>query len=193
MMRLFIATELPASIMKTVTDLRGRLDPGGDCARWVRPGSIHLTLKFLGEVSPDRTARIDQELRRIRRPAFKVSVSGVGFFPSEASPRVFWLGVFSPGLEELAGDIETRMVELGFPSEKRAFAPHLTLARAPTRRRIDRPLVRNARELAETDFGTFLVERFCLFQSVLKSSGAVYTILRSYDLPASHRRERPAP
>ena len=189
-MRLFIAAKVPRTVVASISALRERLDPERSGARWVRPESLHLTLKFLGEVDPSRLEGIGEGLDQIRRAAFNVVVSGVGFFPNERSPRVFWLGIQSDGLEQLARDVEIRMVEAGFPPDERAFEPHLTLARRPRQGRIARQLVEAAGRLPDEALGTFRVESYHLYQSHLERSGATYTILGSYPLTGPDDIER---
>jgi len=181
-MRLFIATDIPSEVLDSISELRRELDPEGERARWVGPESIHLTLKFLGQVAPEQTEVIDQSLRAVRAAAFKVSISGVGFFPNDRSPRVFWVGVSSEGLTGLAQEVEQQMVGLGYPAESRPFSPHLTLARCSKKGRIHSSLVGAAAEYAEQKWGMFTTDRFFLYESHLERSGAVYEKLKEYPL-----------
>src|SRR5208282_2666128 len=99
-------------------------------ARWVRPESLHITLKFIGELTPERVEAIAQRLRRVGGSAFEIRSGGYGFFPTARAPRVFWIGIHGgPQLAELAQSIDTATAELGIPREDRPYSPHLTLAR----------------------------------------------------------------
>jgi 2'-5' RNA ligase len=189
-MRLFIATDLPASLLQTIADVQQQLSQVTESARWVRPESMHLTLKFLGEVVHGRLEAIDERLRRIRSQPFKVRVSGVGFFPNGRSPRVFWVGIESPDLRGLAARVDEQTVELGFPSEKRPFRPHLTLARSRGNRRLDSALVGESVRFSEWGFGTFTTDRFCMYQSMLRPKGAVYEKLFEYRLDRRGQSDR---
>lgn len=180
-MRIFIAVELPNEIRKALKDLQRELKAVTDTARWVAPESIHITLKFFGEVPDKRLDEIDQALAGLSWKPFTVSVRGVGFFPGTRSPRVFWAGMEAPTMQNLAEQLDTRMERLGFEKEKRAFRPHITLARA-RETRIDSSLVTTASAYQDHDFGSFTADRVFLFQSTLKPSGAVYNKLKEYIL-----------
>ena len=162
--------------------MRSELEPHTSRLRWVRSESLHLTLKFLGEVSPRPLEAIDDRLERIRRAAFKVSVSGVGFFPNIKAPRVLWAGVSSKAVEQLAADVDQQMVELDFPPERRKFTPHLTLARSRGNEHINPELVQAAERFRNREFGDFTADRFHLYESRLQPSGAVYKKLGDYPL-----------
>ncbi len=132
-MRLFVAINLPGEVKdelwKATEPLRARRYP----VRWVAPESIHLTLKFLGEVDPSRESEIVGALGRAiegtRR--FRMPVGGFGAFPSVEQPRVLWVGCEGvPQLELLQHRVECQMERIGFALEGRPFRPHLTLARA---------------------------------------------------------------
>ncbi len=110
--------DLTQSVIESFEELRRHLELLAGNARWVRPESMHLTLKFLGDVSTTRLDSVKERLATIQRSAFKVTVSGVGFFPMRA-PRVFWVGALSEDLEQLARDVEKQMIELDFPRERR--------------------------------------------------------------------------
>lgn len=174
--------DLTQSVIESLCELRLELEPQTGKARWVRPESMHLTLKFLGEVFPPRLDSIRERLGAIRRSAFKVTVSGVGFFPNTRVPRVFWAGVLSEDLEKLAEDVEKQMAELDFPRQRRKFTPHLTLARNRKDGRMNRNMVQAAEQFLDRDFGTFTADRFHLYESQLKQSGAIYKKLDDYPL-----------
>jgi 2'-5' RNA ligase len=178
-MRVFIAVDIPDEIRKTLGDLQREMRPLTSSARWVAPESIHITLKFVGEIPEKRLEDIDSALRGLTWKPFTITVRGVGFFPGTRSPRVFWAGMEAPTMEGLAEQLDTLMERLGFEKEKRAFRPHLTLARAKDTR-IDSSLVSAAAKYEEHAFGSFSVDRVFLFKSTLKPSGAVYEKLKEY-------------
>src|SRR5438067_1036872 len=178
-MRVFIAVDLPNELRKELADLEDKLKPSTDTVRWVAPESIHITLKFIGEVPDKRADDIDASLTGLTWKSFAITVRGVGFFPGNRSPRVFWAGMEAPTMQNLAEQLDSRMERLGFDKEKRAFRPHITLARARDSR-IDSSLVTAAAQYAEHDFGSFTVDRVFLFKSILKPSGAVYERLKEY-------------
>ena len=180
-MRIFIAVDLPNELRKELSTLQRELQPLTDTARWVAPESIHITLKFIGEVPEKRIEDIDAALTGLTWKPFTLTVRGVGFFPGNRSPRVFWAGMEAPTMQDLSEQLDSRMEPRGFEKEKRAFRPHITLARARDSR-LDSSLVTAAAQYAEREFGSFPVDRIFLFKSILKPSGAVYERLKEYPL-----------
>lgn len=180
-MRVFIAIDVPDEIRKHLGSVQDQLRQFSPSARWVPAESIHLTLKFIGEIAEKRRDDIDEALAGLTWKAFPVSVRGVGFFPGTRSPRVFWAGLQSSTMEGLAKEIDTRLEQAGFDAERRAFRAHVTLARSKTTR-LESALVTAAEQFTETDFGTFVADRYFLYQSTLKAGGAVYTRLKEYPL-----------
>lgn len=180
-MRVFIAVDVPEEIRQALGDVQRALRPLTNSARWVAPESIHITLKFVGEIPDKRLEDIDAALTGLTWKAFTITVRGVGFFPGTRSPRVFWAGMEAPTMQGLAEQLDTRMERLGFEKEKRAFRPHITLARAKDTR-IDSSLVSAASKYEAHNFGSFLVDRVFLFQSTLNPSGAVYEKLKEFVL-----------
>ncbi len=180
-MRVFIAVDLPSEVREQFGQIQRELEPLSGKARWVAPASIHITLKFIGEVPDKRIEAIDTALTSLTWKAFTVTVSGVGFFPGNRSPRVFWAGIKAPTMQELAEQLDSRLESLGFEKENREFRPHITLARARDAK-IDSLFVNAASRYAEHAFGSFIVDRIYLFKSILKPSGAVYQRIKEYVL-----------
>jgi 2'-5' RNA ligase len=180
-MRAFIAVDLPNEVREALAEVQRSLRPLTNALRWVAPESIHITLKFLGEVPDKRLDDIHAALTGLTWKAFTASVRGVGFFPGMRSPRVFWAGLEAPAMPALAERLDARLEALGFEKEKRAFRPHITLGRARDTR-IESALVTGATRYETRNFGSFLVDRFYLFKSTLKPSGAVYERLKEYSL-----------
>lgn len=180
-MRIFIAIDLPEEIRSRLAAMQNELRSTAAGARWVPAESAHLTLKFIGEISEQRREDIDNALAGLTWIPFTIAVQGVGFFPGPKSPRVFWAGLHAPTMEGLAQEIDSRLERAGFDREQRAFRPHITLARAKTSR-LETALVRASEKFAETDFGSFPVDRIFLYQSTLKPTGSVYTQLKEYKL-----------
>ena len=178
-MRVFIAVDLPPELRKELAKLQRELDHLTDTARWVASESVHITLKFIGEVAETRLEDIDAALTGLTWKPFAITVRGVGFFPGKRSPRVLWAGMEAPTMENLAEELDSRMERLGFEKEKRAFRPHITLARA-RHSRIDSTLVTAASKYVDNQFGSFTVDRVYLFKSILKQTGAEYERLKEY-------------
>jgi len=178
-MRAFIAVDLPKEIRKTLAEVQHELRPMSNSVRWVSPESIHITLKFIGEMPEKRLEDVDAALTGFTWKPFTITVRGVGFFPGNRSPRVFWAGMEAPTMKDMAEELDTRMERLGFDKEKRAFRPHITLARARDTR-IESALVTASEPYQEHEFGAFSVDRVYLFQSTLQPSGSVYEKLKEY-------------
>ena len=194
-MRLFIALDIDDEIRERIARFIEGVRNFSPDARWVRPESLHVTLKFIGEQPEDAVETIKQALSAVAGHPCLIQFRGYGFFPTARSARVFWLGMESgPELSELASDIDGKMPALGIPKEERAFSPHLTLARSPggsgTPRRLnaDGPnrtfarLQENLSALATPEFGTMTTREFFLYQSQLSPKGSKYTKLASFEL-----------
>ncbi|MDD5289055.1 MAG: RNA 2',3'-cyclic phosphodiesterase [Dehalococcoidales bacterium] len=189
LIRAFIAVELPVELKKELTELEVQLKKGSPTVvRWVDPNSIHITLKFLGEVSEDS---IDELMLAIEEGAqgvspFKLEVREVGAFPNLNRVQVVWVGV--KGEQEkivrLQKMIEANTEQLGFPSENREFTPHLTLGRVrneatPNDRQRLGKLLAGA---TFTALHNVEVKAVNLMKSRLTSTGAIYTCIGSVKL-----------
>jgi 2'-5' RNA ligase len=181
--RVFVALDVPEEVRATLAELSSRLQKTCPSARWVRLEGVHITLKFIGEVPREKVEDIRAVLGDLSSFApVKLRFAGLGFFPSARSPRVFWAGVEGGAhLAELAAAIETRLEPLGIPLEKRAFHPHLTLARFESPQGT-RALSDAVAALGAPEFGNETFREFHLYQSVLKRSGAEYSRLATYSL-----------
>jgi 2'-5' RNA ligase len=179
-MRLFIALDLPETIESALMEVREALDPDGGHARWVGRGSMHLTLKFLGEVSENRVPEIRRVLERIGCGPVEARISGIGFFPNDRAGRILWAGIQSERLPALAAEVEEAMAGLGFPPESRAFRPHLTLARASRKGTMGSRWVEAAKTPNEPEFGSFTARSFFLYRSRLEKRGAVHEKLAEF-------------
>lgn len=192
-MRLFVAIKLPEQIETKLEQYQHQLKPFARDAKWVNPLAIHLTIKFLGEVKEDRLPEIEKTLDECSKEfdPIKVDVFGCGFFPNERRPAVFWVGVNAEGLKPLQQSMEEKFAIQGFEKENREYSPHLTLARfRDPHGRL--PLVHEANKQKSSKFGDFTASEFHLFQSVLKRSGAEYTILKSFPLLRTTQTPRTA-
>jgi RNA 2',3'-cyclic 3'-phosphodiesterase len=174
-MRAFIAIELPEAIRENLARRQARFRSVCPDARWTRPEGIHLTLKFLGEISGQQEAQVKKALGQIERfEKFTVGARGFGFFPDAKRPRVFWAALDAPPeLARLAAQIESATASLGFPVENRSFSPHLTLARFKVPRPQPRLLELLATQ-ADPLLGSFEVSEYFLWESKLSPQGSEY-------------------
>jgi 2'-5' RNA ligase len=182
-MRLFVAIGLPEEIEKKLEEFQNELKPYARDAKWVNPKSIHLTLKFLGEVKEEKLAALQDALFKSAEnlASIPITIHGSGFFPNPHRPSVFWAGVQAEALHPLQKRIEETTQPLGFEGENRPYSPHLTLARfKDPHGRL--PIAQEAEKRKDFRFGNFEATDFSLYQSVLKRSGAEYTVLKSFPL-----------
>jgi 2'-5' RNA ligase len=181
--RCFVAVPLPDSLRdgldRAVAPAR-RIDAG---VRWTRPAQWHLTCKFLGDVAPGAVEPLRAALAAIDPPApFRLAIEGLGRFPERGRPRVFWAGVTGDvaAFAALARAVETALAPLGFPRERRAFNPHLTLARVKHGRGL-RELEAEWQRLApEIAFELPEISTFRLYRSTLDPAGAVHRVIAEF-------------
>jgi 2'-5' RNA ligase len=192
--RTFICIGLPEEIRHRIGVLQERLRQVEADVSWVKAGSIHLTLKFLGDVPPSKISGICSAVENAiqEQGVFLIEVGGTGCFPSVRNPRVLWVGVGSPSdtLKHLQASIETSLEGVGFAGEPRPFSPHLTLGRVKSQR--------NARRLVQalTEEGfakrSFQASEIIVMRSDLKPTGAVYSPLAIIQLTFSQAPISPA-
>jgi len=191
-MRTFVAIEIPdplkAKLDRALTALRSGLED--ELVRWVQPGSMHLTLKFLGEIERQQVNVIQEILDEAARglSKFVLEVKGFGCFPNGNRPRVLWVGFETAGddLLRLQAELESRLEKIGFEGDRRDYHPHLTIGRV--RKGLSGPEQQGIADWAQDaqlgTVGKFEVESISLIHSVLKSSGAEYTQLHAARLAA---------
>jgi 2'-5' RNA ligase len=182
--RSFIAIELSEEAKKGLARLRRELERDEHrFVKWVDPGGIHLTLKFLGNISAKRVAEITEAMKKAAQgiSLFHLEISGLGAFPNLKQARVFWVGIGGEldKLSRLQQNIDSALAALGFAKEERPFVPHLTLARiregaSPPERRSFGELVGST---TFEDKYPVAVEAVRLMRSQLTPAGAIYTCL----------------
>jgi len=192
--RAFIAIQLPDQVKCDLSQLLDRIRPGQERAvKWVNPDSIHLTLKFLGNIPAEKAVDIAQATSEAAAEAKPITLElqGLGAFPNLRYPRVVWVGVGGDVqlIAHLQRRIDQALIHLGFPTERREFSPHLTLGRAR-----DKATSQERRSLGESIGSVqlerslpFLVDTVSLMRSTLTSAGAIYDRLASVNLTESDR------
>ena len=192
-MRLFVAIDLDPSIRERISRFVEGVQNFAPQARWTNPESWHITLKFIGEFPDAKIAELKAALATVQAPASTISFRGTGVFPTPKAARVFWVGIEADEhLSSLAGRIDEVTKKFGVESEKRAFTPHLTLARIgsgrPSRGPEDRKnqpfakLLEQVAKMPPPDFGTMTARELWLYQSKLSPKGAQYTKLERFPL-----------
>jgi RNA 2',3'-cyclic 3'-phosphodiesterase len=186
--RSFVAVHLSDEVLHSLAELQDELRRPVDKlaqVKWVAPGSMHLTLQFLGDVDEGMLPKLVDSLRGGfgGTPAFEVELAGAGAFPSPSRPRVLWAGFRrgSDGLKALASATCGVTGPLGFPPEDRPFKAHITLGRVKDGSRSG-DLSPALAGLAERALGRCQIERVYLMKSELRPSGPVYTVLDSFPL-----------
>lgn len=178
--RAFIAIEMPRLVVDIVRHSQQALERGGVYLRWVRPENVHLTLRFLGDISTGTIAGIRSALEHLAVGVspFNLQVKGAGVYPGAARPRVVWLGLDGQvdRLVDLYSRLSLLLFQQGIPEENRPFRGHLTIGRVKDRIDADRLKVQMA-GLKIIESRPFAVERICLFKSDLKPGGPVYSPL----------------
>jgi 2'-5' RNA ligase len=176
MQRLFVAVRPPAAIRRRLQEVMGGV--GG--ARWQSDDQLHLTLRFIGDVDRHLARDIDAALAAIHHPPFEVALSGLGTFERRGQPEVVWAGVTpQEPVKALHNKIDQALARVGVEPERRAFHPHITLARL---NRTAGPVDDLIAEKGALVSAPFNVEGFALYESRLTPEGAVYSVLERYPL-----------
>jgi len=194
-MRLFIGIDIPDDIRQRIARYVDGVRGFAPEARWVKPETFHVTLKFLGETKPEIADELKRELAKIEHPQFDIHFGGSGFFPNPRNARVFWIGVEAPDqLPRLATKVDETCSRFGFERERNQLTPHLTLARAgrgasgnPHQRASGstpafKLLAERIAPMPPPDFGTMTAQAFFLYESKLSPKGAQYTKIARFQL-----------
>jgi 2'-5' RNA ligase len=183
--RSFIAIELPDEVKRALTRISDDLRKCGAEVSWVRPGSMHLTLKFLGPTPRVKLPEIRSSMETVFAAVapFELRLKDVGCFPNLRKPRVIWVGCSDPQhmTVPLVGHIEDALGAIGFPKEDRSFSPHLTLGRVRGLRNSEE-LIDALRQKKSFDGPKFRVDHAVLFESILHPTGARYNPLARFAL-----------
>jgi len=176
--RSFIAVEIPDMVKDSLGNLQKKLSASGIKASFSKPETLHLTLKFLGNIRLDGIDSLERSIKKAVAgiPSHRLFAAGVGVFPSVKHARIIWSGIRGEThfLGALAVGLESVLFkEMGMGKEKKIFRPHLTLARIS--HKISPDLILSVIKTVES-FHTpdFSVSGISLFQSKLSSSGAIH-------------------
>ena len=185
--RCFVAIELPKAIQDQLSQIQNTLRKQIQRASWVKPGNIHLTLKFLGDVNPNDIKSVGQAIAQVAsyHSPFSLQFGDVGAFPNPARPRVIWVGVKVGGekVSAFAQDINGVLSPCGFPPDNKKFNSHLTIARLKEQVNL-RPFASLHCQYDEIDSAAMTVHEVSLIRSQLHPKGAIYTTLQSCELNA---------
>jgi len=179
-MRLFVAAETPDSVRESIRlYMEGLKKSFGNVVKWVAPENLHVTIKFLGEVSERNagTVKACMDSAASATEPFTLTLEGIGFFPGDGHPRVVWIGADGgcESLLEVYQNLENCLETEGFDRDDKPFSAHLTIGRVKKFKELVLPA-----RIPEFEPATFDVEGLSLVRSVLKPEGPVYeTIYRS--------------
>ena len=180
--RAFIAVDVEEpSVLDRICEFQALLAGTRASLKLVEKENIHITLWFLGDITPRTAERVGDCLRKLEAEPFTIELTGVGAFPSPGRPRVIWIGV-GRGSEELKAiyeQLKECLRKLGFRPEPRGFTPHVTVARVKLR---TPELVRAVMENSTLSFGSFRAEEVRLKKSVLTPRGPIYSTVLSVRL-----------
>jgi 2'-5' RNA ligase len=186
-MRAFIGLALPEAIRARLQRLQSELGASGVDVKWVEPANLHVTVKFLDEISEAQRQAIETMIGQVasREAPFELGLDGVGAFPSVNAPRVVWVGLAQgrESLVRIAQALEQEGQRIPLRREERAFAAHLTLGRVRSSKRLG-SLAERLRSAAPPTPASWRVASLTLYQSVLGSGGPRYTVLADVPLGA---------
>lgn len=183
--RAFISIEIPQEIKRKISLVQEQFKTIETHVSWVRPASIHLTIKFLGYISEEQIPEIKNCMATTSFdiPHFTINIKGMGVFPNPNYPRVIWLGLEDKFdyLFRLQKGINDCLEKKGFEPEERGFTPHLTIGRIKSLKRKNQ-LIRGTHLYKDINVGEILVAKIKLMRSQLNPGGSIYTTLEEVNL-----------
>lgn len=180
-MRCFIAIDLPDEAKKELNRIQKEIINAEEVKlKFVEPQNLHLTLKFLGEISDVEVNKIKEALRSIKFEEFSAKLNAIGLFPSPTYIRVVWIGLQPSQLfEELHYKIDSALAEIGVKKEER-FESHITLARVKAVK--DKAIFTKKLQAIKVKLIEFLVSSFILKKSTLTKAGPIYADIVKFEL-----------
>lgn len=182
LIRSFMAFDIANDdVRRNLSSAQSLLIQTGADLKLVETGNIHVTMRFLGDISPSIVDRIFEEMKKLQFVAFNVQIKGLGVFPSLSYPRVVWAGI-TEGVDQLRGifdQLEPRLRGLGFAPDAKGFSPHLTIARVRSGRN-KAQLADFVKGNANREFGIIKAECLRLKKSELSPRGPTYSDLREF-------------
>lgn len=184
--RCFIAIPIAQEIKEELISLQEQLKKAEAQVKWVKPDSIHLTLKFMGNVPRNKIISVTKIIKEIahKKEWFEISLDTLGAFPSIKKPRVIWVGLRDPQkrMKQLAQELDRRLFSIGLPKEEKEFVPHLTLGRVKKLDNRDK-LVEIMSSLKVVFAGKMLVTKINLMKSQLTPAGPIYSVISTGHIP----------
>lgn len=176
MHRLFVAIRLPTPVRARLLGVMG----GVAGARWQNEDQLHLTLRFIGEVDRHLARDVDAALSSVHHPAFAIGLNGLGVFDRRGEPVTLWAGLApQEPLHALHKKVDQALLRAGVEPDRRAYMPHVTLARLP---RGTGPVQSLLEQSGGVTSAPFAVDQFCLYESRFTPEGPHYDIVERYRL-----------
>lgn len=176
MHRLFVSIRPPGPVRARLLDLMG----GVAGARWRSDEQLHITLRFIGEVDRHRARDVDAALSGVHHPRFTIALNGLGDFDRRGEPATLWAGVAPhEPLRALHKKVDQALARVGVEPDRRAYLPHITIARLP---RGAGPLGSLLEQSGGVASPSFPVDEFCLYESRLTPEGPLYSVAERYSL-----------
>ncbi|MCW4009363.1 MAG: RNA 2',3'-cyclic phosphodiesterase [Candidatus Bathyarchaeota archaeon] len=180
--RAFLAFDIDSdAVKKKLTYMQTQAVQTGADLKLVEPENIHMTIRFLGDITLNMADKIFEEMQKTQFKPFPVQLTGLGVFPSLSYPRVVWAGIAlgADQLQNVFEQIEPRLQKLGLTPDNKAFSPHLTIARVRSAR--NKPqLAEFVTKNAKYDFGAVEARCLRLKRSQLTPKGPIYSTLKEY-------------
>ena len=180
--RSFIAFDMDSeSVLRKIADAQNMLTKTGADVKLVEPKNIHMTLRFLGNITPSTVEKIFEEMKKVQFVPFDVRLNGVGAFPNQRFPRVVWAGITQGAdqLQSIFEQLEPKLLRLGFAPDPKGFNPHLTIARVRSgRNRAE--LAKCLSENENCEFGVIKAQCLRLKRSDLTPRGPIYSTLKEF-------------
>lgn len=180
--RSFIAFDIDSeSLLKRIIDVQNLLAKTGADLKLVEPKNIHITIRFLGNITTNMIEKIFEEMKKVQFTPFDVKIHGIGAFPNLRYPRVLWAGI-TEGAEQLQSifnQLEPHLRSLGFAPDPKGFSPHFTIARVKSGRS-KAELARLMNEKANYEFGVVKAACLRLKKSDLTPRGPIYSTLKEF-------------
>jgi len=180
--RSFLAFDIDSdSILGRITNVQSLLIKTGAGLKLVKPKNVHITMRFLGNITPNMVEKIFEEMKKVQFTPFNVKIHGIGVFPHLRYPRVLWVGI-TEGADQLRtifNQLEPCLRSLGFARDPKGFSPHLTIARVKSGRN-KTELVRCITENTNYEFGIVRADCLRLKRSNLTPKGPIYSTLKEF-------------
>jgi 2'-5' RNA ligase len=180
--RSFIAFDIESdAVLNRLASAQSQLIQTGGDLKLVEPQNIHVTVRFLGNITPATAEKIFEEMKQVQFTPFTVQIKGIGAFPNPQYSRVIWAGITQGAdqLKNVFSQLEPKLQGLGFTPDNRGFSPHLTIARVRSGRN-KQQLADFITKNANYEFGTINAKCLRLKKSTLTPKGPIYSTLKEF-------------